>query len=102
MTKIKPALWVLYIVENRYGHWYTGITNNLLKRIRAHQQGTGAKALRGKGPLRLIYSLEVGDKSDAAKLEYQFKQLTKVRKKAWLIQQLQGPCRVPVQPAQPD
>lgn len=81
----------MYIVENRYGHWYTGITNNLTKRFLAHQNGTGAKALRGKGPLKLLYSIEVGDKSEAAKIEYRFKQLSKANKKAWVTQQLQGP-----------
>ncbi|RZM73203.1 GIY-YIG nuclease family protein [Pseudoalteromonas rubra] len=75
-------LWHLYIVENRFGHWYTGITNDVARRFADHTAGKGAKNLRGKGPLKLVYTLAVGDKRAAARLEWRFKRLSKSRKVA--------------------
>jgi putative endonuclease len=43
------STWFLYIVETRFGHWYTGITTNVEKRFATHQAGKGAKTLEGKG-----------------------------------------------------
>jgi len=73
-------VWSVYIVESRLGHWYTGITNNVDARVEAHNAGKGAKNLKGKAPIKLIYSKAVGDKSTAAKLEWHLKKLNKVQK----------------------
>ncbi len=72
--------WSLYILETRFGHWYTGITTNVERRLQQHQAGKGAKNLKGKGPLTLKYQYPVGSKSQAAKLEWHIKQLTKAQK----------------------
>ncbi|OHU87683.1 MULTISPECIES: GIY-YIG nuclease family protein [Pseudoalteromonas] len=72
--------WFVYIVETKFGHWYTGITTDVAKRFAAHSAGTGAKNLKGKGPLTLIFSHPVGDKSEASKLEWQIKKLSKAQK----------------------
>ncbi|ASD68867.1 GIY-YIG nuclease family protein [Pseudoalteromonas piscicida] len=74
------ATWSLYILETRLGHWYTGITTNVERRVKQHQAGKGAKNLKGKGPLTLKYQCRVGTKSQAAKLEWHVKQLTKAQK----------------------
>ncbi|PHI38818.1 hypothetical protein CBQ28_02075 [Pseudoalteromonas sp. GCY] len=74
------ATWSLYILETRFGHWYTGITTNVERRIEQHQAGKGAKNLKGKGPLTLKYQYRVGTKSQAAKLEWHVKRLTKAQK----------------------
>jgi putative endonuclease len=76
--------WYLYIVQTRFGHWYTGITTNVEKRFSTHQAGKGAKNLKGKGPLSLIHQQEVGNKSEASKLEYQLKKLSKAKKEAYV------------------
>lgn len=73
-------IWSVYIVESRLGHWYTGITNNVVARVEAHNSGKGAKNLKGKAPIKLIYSKAVGDKSIAAKLEWHIKKLSKAQK----------------------
>ncbi|WP_437613413.1 GIY-YIG nuclease family protein [Erwinia sp. V71] len=70
-----PDRWRLYILRTAAGMLYTGITNDVARRLRQHQNGTGAKALRGKGPLTLMFSCEAGNRADASKLEYQVKQL---------------------------
>ncbi|MBQ4812376.1 GIY-YIG nuclease family protein [Pseudoalteromonas luteoviolacea] len=86
MTEDKQAEsnWLLYIVENALGHWYTGITNDLERRLASHRSGKGAKSLRGKGPLTLIIAVAGLSKRDAARLEWQVKQLNK-RQKVQLV-----------------
>lgn len=76
------AMWSLYIVRNRLGSLYTGITTNVERRFQQHQNGTGAKALKGKGPLLLEFHCQVGDRQQASQLEYQLKQLKKTKEKA--------------------
>ncbi|MFS2221271.1 GIY-YIG nuclease family protein [Pantoea sp. B65] len=70
-----PDVWQLYILRTASGVLYTGITNDVARRLRQHQAGKGAKALRGKGPLALMFHCDAGDRSSASKLEYQVKQL---------------------------
>ncbi len=75
------SVWFLYIIETRLGHWYTGITKDVEQRFLAHQAGKGAKNLKGKGPLTLVHHQSVGTHSEAARLEYHFKRLTKAKKR---------------------
>ena len=80
----KISTWSLYIVQTRLGHWYTGISTDVAKRFAAHQAGKGAKNLKGKGPLTLIYQCEVGSRSEATKLEIKIKRLSKAQKRAFV------------------
>lgn len=59
---------------------YTGITNDLTKRIETHNKGKGAKYTKLRLPVTLAASWDCEDKSQAAKLEYQYKQLTRAEK----------------------
>lgn len=79
----KNAGWVVYLIRNRHNALYCGVTNNLERRFEQHQTGKGAKALKGKGPLELVWSFDVGSKSEALKTEYAIKQLPKLRKENW-------------------
>ncbi|WP_321164309.1 GIY-YIG nuclease family protein [Trabulsiella odontotermitis] len=72
--------WFLYLIRTADNHLYTGITTDVERRFLQHQCGKGAKALRGKGELRLAFSGEVGERSLALRLEYRIKQLTKRQK----------------------
>lgn len=81
------TIWSLYIVRNRLGSLYTGITTNVERRFQQHQNGTGAKALKGKGPLLLAFYCQVGDRQRASQLEYQLKQLKKTQKEKLIIDQ---------------
>ena len=76
----KNADWVVYLIRNKNNALYCGITNNLDRRFEQHQTGKGAKALKGKGPLKLVWSFGVGSKSEALKTEYAIKQLPKSHK----------------------
>lgn len=71
----------LYLVECRDGSLYTGIATDVSRRIKEHAQGAkGAKYLRGKGPLKLLYQQAIGDRSLASKVESRIKRLSKTQK----------------------
>jgi putative endonuclease len=76
------AQWSVYVVRCRSGALYTGITTDVRRRISEHAQngGRGAKYLRGKGPLRLVFVRAIGSKDLALRVESQFKKLRKVQK----------------------
>ncbi len=81
-----PSLWWVYFVRTPQRSLYCGITTDVERRFQQHQNGVGAKALRGKKPLELVWFYRVGHhKGDALRLEYKLKQLTK-QKKELLIQ----------------
>ena len=61
--------------------YYTGYTNNLEKRVAAHNSGKGAKYTRYRGPVVLIYWEEFGTKEEAMKREWEIKQWPKSKKK---------------------
>lgn len=65
-----------YMVKCSDGSFYTGWTNNLDKRIVAHNNGTGAKYTKSRLPVTLIYYEEHQTKVDAMKREYAIKQLS--------------------------
>lgn len=47
--------WFLYMVECRDGSLYTGITNNVERRVEEHNAGTGARYTRSRRPVRVRY-----------------------------------------------
>lgn len=85
MTELKPD-WTLYLIRTRTDSLYCGITNNLPRRFEMHKAGKGAKYLRGKGPLTLVWSHNVESKSHALKYEYRIKKMTKASKEALVNQ----------------
>ncbi len=74
--------WQLYLVRCNDGSLYTGITTDVARRFAEHQKnnGTGAKYLRGRGPLILVFQKKLGSKSLALGVESKIKKLPKVRK----------------------
>nr|WP_312578296.1 GIY-YIG nuclease family protein [Sedimentibacter sp.] len=70
----------IYIAECVDGTLYTGYTVNLEKRIKAHNDGKGAKYTRGRLPIVLKYYEEFIFKSDALKREAEIKKLRKAKK----------------------
>jgi putative endonuclease len=77
--------WHVYIVECSDGSLYTGITTDITKRVKTHNDGKGAKALKGKRPVKLVYSETFDDGTQAKKREYEIKQWKREHKVA-LIQ----------------
>ncbi|MDP3918396.1 MAG: GIY-YIG nuclease family protein [Nanoarchaeota archaeon] len=72
--------WFVYILECMDDSLYTGITNNVDKRMLAHKKGTGSKYVKSKKFKELLHVIKVKDKSEAAKLEYKIKQLERNEK----------------------
>lgn len=82
---MKEIKWYLYIIRCRNNSLYTGITTDVERRFLEHSSGKGAKYLKGKGPLTLVFQTEVGTKSEAAKLEHLIKKLPKSKKEELII-----------------
>ena len=72
--------WYVYILRCGDGTLYTGVTDDVPRRLAAHRSGKGAKYTRGRGPLELVYQEEVPDKSAALKRESEIKRLTRQEK----------------------
>jgi len=71
----------VYLVRCRDGSLYTGIATDVSRRITEHEDGAkGAKYLRGRGPLKLVYQQEIGDRSLASKVESRVKRLSRSEK----------------------
>ncbi len=105
------AEWSLYLVRCRKGSLYTGITTDVERRFEEHCNGSGAKYLRGRGPLRLEFQCNIGNRSDALRFEHMVKRLDKAGKEALLSEAPDGPeslqrflaapdNQIPVDPAQ--
>lgn len=84
LVEASPAesCWWLYMVRMADGRLYTGISTDVARRFSQHVNGKGARALRGKGPLTLVWQQQVGARSVALKLEYRLKRWRKARKEA--------------------
>lgn len=71
-----------YIVRCSDDTLYTGWTNNLEKRMSAHNGGKGAKYTKGRRPVTLEYYEIHNTKEEAMRREYEIKQLTRKEKEA--------------------
>lgn len=74
--------WSIYLIRNRFNALYCGVTNDVERRFLQHCEGKGAKALKGKGPLYLVWCQSGLDKSTALKAECYIKSLHKTQKEA--------------------
>lgn len=72
--------WCVYILECADGTLYTGITNDLDNRLKAHNRGLGAKYTRGRGPVILRFTAKCADHSAALVVEYKIKRLSREAK----------------------
>jgi len=78
-------IWFLYLIRCRNNTLYTGITTDVNRRFAEHQAGKGAKYLRGKSPLLLVYQQAVGSHADALKTEISIKKLSKKDKERMIL-----------------
>ena len=76
------SIWAVYILQCADGTLYTGITNDVTRRFQEHQNGTGAKYTRGRGPLKLLYTEELATRSVALKREAAIKAMSRTDKLA--------------------
>lgn len=78
--------WVLYVLRCKDGSLYAGITVDLSRRLREHNEDDrlAAKYTRTRRPVELVFSENHPSRSAATRAEYQFKQLTRKQKLSWL------------------
>jgi predicted GIY-YIG superfamily endonuclease len=72
--------WVVYMLMCGDGSLYTGITNDLAKRLQRHNLGEGAKYTAPRLPVTLVWSTECKDRSTALKEELRIKALSRSQK----------------------
>ncbi|HEY8190555.1 MAG TPA: GIY-YIG nuclease family protein [Micavibrio sp.] len=72
--------WIVYILRCGDESLYTGITNDMERRLGQHTDGTGAKYTRGRGPCELLHTETFDDKGTALKREAQIKALSRMDK----------------------
>jgi len=84
MSEVKqPVQWYVYVLRTAAGLLYTGISTDPARRLREHQGGRrGARSLRGKGPLTLLWQTQAPDRASASVLEAKIKRLSRARKLA--------------------
>ena len=76
------SAWWLYLIRCKNKTLYTGITTDVERRLSEHQAGSAksAKYLRGKGPLELVFSTKIGNRSEASIAEWRVKKLSRADK----------------------
>lgn len=72
--------WSVYIVECADGTLYTGISNDVEKRVNKHNARKGANYTKTRTPVKLVYQEFAGNKSQALKREYAIKQFSRKKK----------------------
>jgi putative endonuclease len=81
-THYRSGTWSVYIIRCGDTTLYTGISTNVTRRFEEHASSSprSAKYLRGRAPLELIYTKEIGTQSEATIEERRIKALTKAQK----------------------
>ncbi len=72
--------WTLYIIKCRDGSLYTGITTDLAKRLKRHNEGKAAKYTRGRRPVKLVHSELFDNVSLARKREIEIHSFPRKKK----------------------
>ena len=85
MKKQLAEQWIVYILRCADGSLYTGITNDLERRVEQHNAGTASRYTRSRLPVALEYQEEQPNQSMALKRELAIKALSRKAKEA-LIQ----------------
>ncbi len=76
----RENLYYVYMLRCADDTIYTGITTDLERRVRVHNDGKGAKYTRTRTPVELVYSEPFESKSEALKREWQIKKLSRSEK----------------------
>jgi putative endonuclease len=82
----RAVTWHVYMVRCADASLYTGCTNDLVKRVAAHNAGKGARYTRSRRPVKVVWSVRVKDRSAALSREAKLKQLSRAEKLALVRQ----------------
>ena len=83
----------VYLIRGADGTYYAGWTNNLERRLQLHNAGRGAKYLRGRRPVEVVYVKTYRDRGEALRAEHELKRLTRRQKEALIQASPVGPRR---------
>ncbi|MCB1784970.1 MAG: GIY-YIG nuclease family protein [Chromatiaceae bacterium] len=84
-------MWYLYLVRCADGALYTGISTDVMRRLAEHAANRGARRLRGRGPLQLVYVQPLGGRGIAQRVERRVKRLSRADKERLLRGELALP-----------
>lgn len=82
--------WFVYLLSCRGGRIYTGVTPDLLARMRKHRAGSGAKFTRGHPPEALLAARLFASKAAAQSMEFEVKQMSAAAKRVLALTWSQG------------
>jgi len=77
---MEPKPWFVYIVKCRDSRLYTGISNDVRKRVETHNKGMGCRFTKYRYPVVLLFQEECGTKSVARKRELEIQKLARSKK----------------------
>lgn len=72
--------WVVYMLRCHDGSLYTGVTNDLQRRVETHRAGKGAKYTRSRLPVKLVWWCPAMDKAHAQRMEVEIKSMKRDEK----------------------
>ena len=72
--------WCVYILKCRNNSLYTGMTNNIERRLKEHEQGRGSRFVRSWKPFELVKTIPCKNAEEVRKLEYALKKLKRREK----------------------
>jgi putative endonuclease len=87
--KNKGGLWYLYVLRCGDSTLYTGITNNLARRLEQHNNGKASRYTRSRRPVSLLYQERCLNRSSALKKECRMKSLSRKEKEAYINKKIQ-------------
>ena len=85
--------WFLYVLKCGDGTLYTGITNDMQRRLRQHNDGSASRYTRSRLPVKLVYQESCRGRSQALKKEFAVKALSRKEKQAYIRMQ-NAECKV--------
>ncbi|MBW9256851.1 MAG: GIY-YIG nuclease family protein [Candidatus Thiodiazotropha sp. (ex. Lucinisca nassula)] len=89
MTAAEQSDWYVYILRCTDDTLYTGITNDINRRVAEHNRGVGAKYTRGRTPVKLVFTETLPDRSAALRRELAIKRM-KTAEKQLMIKQAES------------
>jgi len=69
--------WKVYVLKCNDGSLYTGVTNDLAKRLKNHNLGLASKYTRAKRPVSVVHTEDTNNESSAKKREAEIKKLSR-------------------------
>jgi putative endonuclease len=80
MSKTAKSNWCVYVLKCRNNYLYIGLTNDIEKRLKDHERGTGSKFVRSHQPFELVKTIPCNNSAEARSLEANIKKLKRNRK----------------------